>query len=113
MATTIANFNHQYQFNKADTYNYTIQNAGNKYVNVRITDVTNPGGFTVTIKQNSTTLNSNTGSTSGNDVECNALGNFAANDTLSVVVSSSAASDSAPNQFVGTIVLNDLAGGNG
>ena len=107
MSTTIANFNHQYQFAALDTYVYTVQTAGTKRISVRITDATNVAGLTCVIKQNTTTLTTVSGTNaSDHDLEANATANFAINDTFSVVVTSTAASDSGPNQIRGTIILD-------
>lgn len=106
MATTIAGFPHQYNFIALDTYNYTIVNSGNKRVNVRVTDRTNPGGITIEIKVNGSSKGTASGATAGNGVSLNILYNFTAADTLTVIVTSSAASDSAPMQIYGTITLD-------
>lgn len=108
MSTTIANFRHQYLFGALDTYVYTIVNAGTKRVTVRITDHPNVGGLTCVIKQNSSTLTTVTGGSQTGRLEANAQANFAANDTFSVVVTSSAANDSLGNRVRGTIDIEGL-----
>jgi hypothetical protein len=108
MATTITSFSHQYQINALDAYNYTIQTAGVHIVKVRISDVTTPAGITVVIKQNGTTLAtaSAPAAQSGKPITLNVLANCAVNDVMSVVVTSTTASDSAPNQIRGTINIH-------
>lgn len=109
MATTISTFSKAYNFAKLDTYNYTINTTAVHRVKVSLTDVTSVAGITVLIKQNSTTLATATGITgnpNGCELDIQALCNFTATDTMSVVITSTTASDAAPNQIKGFITLN-------
>lgn len=109
MATTISTFSQPFTIAALDTYNYTIRTAGVHRVQVRLTDVTGLSGLTLTIKNNSSTLATAagiTGNSSGVDLNLQTLANFAVNDVLGIVITSSAASDAAPNQIKGYVTLN-------
>jgi len=102
MATTIPYFTHQYNFSNLDTYNYTIQTAGNHVVSAKATDFTNLSGVSVVIKQNGTVLaTSPTQSTTQNELNISSLVNCSVGDVISFVVTSSTASDAGPNQIKG------------
>lgn len=112
MSTTITNVSQSFIINTLDTFVYTVPAASvNNTVQVRLTDVTSLAGITLSIKQNSSTLATVTGvnGQSGNkscELDLFARANCAANDTLSVVITSSAASDAGPNQIQGIVKIS-------
>jgi hypothetical protein len=112
MSTTIPNVSQSFIVNTLDTFVYTVPAASvNNTVKVRLTDVTSLSGITLSIKQNSSTLATVTGvaGQSGNnscELDLVARANCAQNDTLSIVITSSAASDSGPNQIKGIISIS-------
>ena len=102
MATTIVNFNHQFNFNTIDTFNYTIVNTGTKRISVSLNAIRGAtDGITITVKQNGTTELTVTGSTAGAGMTGNVLLNCTAADTIAFVVASTTAADAGPNQFKG------------
>lgn len=109
MAQTIPNFNHAYQFNALDTYNYTIQTAGNHLIAVKATAVasTTPNQVTIVINKNGSPIATLVPNTSPNPNEMNlsALNNCTVNDTISVVFTSTKVSDAGPNRIRGLITI--------
>lgn len=106
MATTIVNFNHQYLLSNLDTYNYTVNAAGTHLLSVKLTDIASPAGLSIVLKQNGSTLiTSITPAVSTNEINVNTMVNCAVNDTLTVVVTSTTASDVGPNKIRGFILL--------
>jgi len=108
MATTIANFNHEYLFNTLDTFNYTIQTAGTHRVAVKLTDINTLNGIQIVLKNNSSTLATLGSGITGNELNASAVVNCAVNDVIGVVVTSSTASDAGPNQFKGFITVTRI-----
>jgi len=106
--------NQQYSFEGLNDYSYTVQNAGTKNINVRVTDASGDvSGITVAIKVGSSTKVTATGAAGANGLSAGLQYNFSANDVLHIVLTSSAAGDAAPNQVFGTVFMSSLTGGEG
>lgn len=109
--TIIPNFNHEYNFNGLDTYQYTIGSSGVHYASVKLNDITGGSGISVVINRNGSpvataTSLSATDNTKGTELNLIVLINAASSDVITVVVTSSAVSDTGINQIKGFINIH-------
>jgi hypothetical protein len=102
--TIIPNFNHEYVFSNLDTYQYIIQSTSLHTVSVKMNDKVLLNNLSVVINQNGTPK-ATSSVTAGNPNELNlaVLLNCTSGDTITVVITSSDALDSAPNRVKGFI----------
>lgn len=106
MSTPISNLISTKILSNLDTYVYTVLKAGLHLASIEVNALP-PSGITLTIKQNSTTIASTSAPAAAQQaINLSATMDCAINDTISVVIASSTASDELPNAFKGLLNIH-------
>lgn len=106
MAQTIVRIDQSLVTRSLDTYNYTVAQAGMLVVDVQMGEVP-PSGLSIVIQKNSVTQVSSTAPAAAQSiVDLRTILNCAANDVISVILSSSSAIDQGLNSVKGLINIH-------
>jgi hypothetical protein len=103
--TIITNLISSKVISNLDTYQYTVKEAGMHYVSLGINEKP-PSGITISIQQNSNTpVTTSAPGASQQVVQLATTFNCAVNDTITIVVASSTATDQGPQAFKGILTI--------
>lgn len=103
--TTITNLISSKVLSNLDTYVYTVKEAGMHYVALAINELP-PSGITISIQQNSNSpITTSAPAARQQVVQLATTFNCAVNDTITIVVASSTATDQGPQAFKGILTI--------